>query len=71
MANKFVNQIKKLLYEEKSISADINQIIIGENAHSLINEIIFKDANFDKFTKDIIKASRDSRTSLWSPPVWK
>ena len=34
------NQIKKLLYEEKSISADINQIIIGENAHSLINEII-------------------------------
>ena len=33
-------QIKKLLYEEKSISADINQIIIGENAHSLINEII-------------------------------
>lgn len=34
------NQIKKLLYEEKSISADINQIIIGENAHSLINEVI-------------------------------
>ena len=34
------NQIKKLLYEEKSISADINQIIIGGNAHSLINEII-------------------------------
>ena len=34
------NQIKKLLYEEKNISADVNQIIIGENAHSLINEVI-------------------------------
>jgi len=34
------NQIKKLLYEEKSISAEVSQIIIGENAHSLINEII-------------------------------
>ena len=34
------NQIKKLLYEEKNINADINQIIIGENAHSLINEVI-------------------------------
>ena len=30
---------------------------------------MFKDTNFDKFTKDIIKASRDSRTSLWSPPL--
>ena len=34
------NQIKKLLYEEKNINADVNQIIIGENAHSLINEVI-------------------------------
>ena len=34
------NQIKKLLYEEKSINVDSDQIIIGENAHSLINEVI-------------------------------
>ena len=34
------NQIKKLLYEEKSINVDASQIVIGENAHSLINEVI-------------------------------
>ena len=34
------NQIKKLLYEEKSINVDVSQIVIGENAHSLINEVI-------------------------------
>ena len=34
------NQIKKLLYEEKNISVDASQIVIGENAHSLINEVI-------------------------------
>ena len=34
------NQIKKLLYEEKNISVDIKQIIIGENTHLLIEDII-------------------------------
>ncbi len=34
------NQIKKLLYEEKNIDVLSNQIIIGENVHSLINDII-------------------------------
>lgn len=34
------NQIKKLLYEEKNINADIDQIVIGLNTHSLISEII-------------------------------
>lgn len=33
-------QIKNLLYEEKSISVSIDQIVIGSNAHSLINEVI-------------------------------
>ena len=34
------NQIKKLLYEEKNINVDIEQIVIGSNTHTLINEII-------------------------------
>ena len=33
-------QIKNLLYEEKNIDVDISQIIIGDNTHSLINDII-------------------------------
>ena len=33
-------QIKNLLYEEKNIDADISQIIIGDNTHSLINDVI-------------------------------
>lgn len=34
------NQIKNLLYMEKNIDVDINQIIIGDTTHSLINDII-------------------------------
>ena len=34
------SQIKNLLYEEKNIDVEISQIIIGDNTHSLINDII-------------------------------